>query len=236
MEPAEAAIARAYYALLHADREAGRTSSVADYQRRFPGYEDLVARLHREVEPGSADTPGDPGEEALEPDPIPEIGPYRVIKEIGRGAQGDVYLAEDTRLRRHVALKVLRGWGGDVRERLARFQREAQVASRLDHPGICTVYETGVARGVPYIAMRHVEGRGLGRVLGGAARPAAALVAERLDLVEKLARAVNAAHDAGVVHRDLKPGNVIVTPDGQPVVLDFGLARDLEHAGGSLTM
>ena len=90
-----------------------------------------------------------------------QIGPYRIIEELGRGGQGLVYLAEDTRLGRKVALKVLTSWGAASEQVVARFRREAAIASKLDHPGICTVYETGTAQGVPYLAMRHVEGESL---------------------------------------------------------------------------
>ena len=98
-----------------------------------------------------------------------EIGPYRCIRELGRGGQGVVYLAEDPRLEREVALKILRCSPLDAHRLLARFQREARVASRLDHPGICHVFDAGVAEGVPYIAMRYIEGRSLATMLKGAA-------------------------------------------------------------------
>ena len=93
------------------------------------------------------------------------VGPYRLIEELGRGGQAIVYLAEDPRLSRRVALKVLHGVGPASEDVLQRFRREAQVASRLDHAGICPVYDTGMADGVAYIVMKYVEGKVLGRLL-----------------------------------------------------------------------
>ena len=92
------------------------------------------------------------------------VGHYRLLDEIGRGAQGTVYLAEDTRLSRKVALKVLSGGFASSRDTLLRFQREAAAASRLDHPGICAVYETGQADGLHFIAMRHIQGQTLAKL------------------------------------------------------------------------
>ncbi|MHC4141624.1 MAG: serine/threonine-protein kinase, partial [Planctomycetota bacterium] len=165
------------------------------------------------------------------------LGPYRIDREIGRGGQSVVYLAEDTRLGRRVALKILSGGPVPDARTVRRFTREAETAARLDHPAICTVHEAGVERGVRYIAMRYVEGRTL------AAKIAAARQAdgdppdpmEAVAVLEQVARAVHAAHEAGVIHRDIKPGNIMVTPEGEPVVLDFGLARD-ERGSLSLTL
>src|SRR5690349_17401257 len=92
-----------------------------------------------------------------------QVGPYRILEEVGRGSQGQVYLAEDSRLSRKVALKVLSSTFAPSADTLVRFQREAAAASRLDHPGICAVYEAGEADGVHYIAMRHVEGETLAK-------------------------------------------------------------------------
>lgn len=197
------------------------------------------------------------------------IGPYRVVTELGRGGQGKVYLADDPRLRRKVALKVLTSLGNVSEQVLARFQREAEVASRLDHPGICAVYDTGVERGVPYIAMRYVPGDTLSQKLrlwstgrdgsvsdfeiqtdadakasagsrssqtsGRSAQESREQLRIAVEIVRKACMAVHAAHEAGVVHRDLKPGNIMVTPEGDAVVLDFGLAREMDSELPSLT-
>jgi serine/threonine protein kinase len=190
---------------------------------------------------------------------VRKVGHYSLIDEIGRGGQATVYLAEDSRLRRRVALKVLNEAASTAEETLGRFRREAELASKLDHPGICPVYDAGVEDGVPYIAMRLVEGETLARRIAKAAAraaPASASVdlesgvtldageavtststaarprlsrdeiAEAAAIVEKVARALHAAHEAGVIHRDIKPANVMITPDGDPVLLDLGLARD----------
>jgi len=99
------------------------------------------------------------------------VGPYRLVRELGRGGQGTVWLAQDERLGRAVALKVLTGIGAASEETLRRFRREAGVASRLDHPGIATIYDTGLANGTPYIAMRYVEGESLARRIAAAREP-----------------------------------------------------------------
>jgi len=170
---------------------------------------------------------------------LEQVGPYRLVRELGRGGQGVVYLAEDTRLHRPVALKVLTGLGSTSEDSVARFRREAEVASRLDHPGICTIYDAGVHDGLPYIAMRHVDGESLAGWIAERADPpdsstARARALEAVRLIEAAARATHAAHQAGVVHRDLKPGNIMVTPHGDPILLDFGLARDV--SGGTATL
>ena len=170
------------------------------------------------------------------------LGPYRVLESLGAGGQGQVFLAEDTRLGRRVALKVLSpSWlrSADAR---SRFQREAMAASRLDHPGICTVYEAGEASGVPYIAMRYIEGDTLAKTIhvpavaastGDSSRLQRDEILRRVLLVERTARALHAAHQSGLIHRDIKPGNIVVTLEGDPVILDFGLAR--EELGEGIT-
>ncbi|MBN1442726.1 MAG: protein kinase [Planctomycetes bacterium] len=173
------------------------------------------------------------------------IGHYRLVRLIGSGAQGDVYLAEDTRLSRRVALKVLAvpflGAAG-ARE---RFRREAAIASRLDDPGICSVYDAGDSDGASYIAMRYLEGRTLADIIAEARdeKPLAVAsstsarerIQQRVRLVERVARSLHRAHEAGLVHRDIKPGNIFVTEAGDPVILDFGLARDEESELTTLT-
>ncbi len=163
------------------------------------------------------------------PAPGSSFGPYEIIEAVGEGAQGTVYRARDTRLQRDVALKVIDVSGRTAEAQLARFRREAEVASRIDHPGVCTVFDAGEVDGRPFIAMRYVAGETLSDLVRRerpARPPDRAQVAKRLRLIERCARAVHAAHACGVVHRDLKPGNIVVTPSGDPVILDFGLARD----------
>ena len=186
--------------------------------------------------------------------PAARFGAYELLAVLGQGGQAVVYLAEDARLGRRVALKVLQGNEGLSGEALARFRREAEAAARVDHPGICLVYEAGEVDGTPYMAMRHAAGgtlaqriqasRGEGhcvlRLARGAPSPAgsAALRADTLralELVEALARALHAAHERGLVHRDIKPANVLLDEADRPLLADFGLARDLARTGAALT-
>jgi len=134
---------------------------------------------------------------------------------------GEVYRARDPRLGREVAIKVLPQAMSSDPERLKRFEKEARAASALNHPNIVTIYETGSAEGVPWIAMEHVEGETLREVLVGGALP----VKKLLNVATQIAEALARAHEAGIVHRDLKPENVMVTKDGLVKVLDFGLAK-----------
>ena len=166
------------------------------------------------------------------------IGPFEIQRELGRGGMGVVYLARDPELERPVALKVLAGQAAPDAE--ARFRREAEAASRLDHANLCGVHRVGMSDGVSWIAMRYVRGQTLGEALRqrrlGAGALAQAEWPEIARLMETVARAVHAAHEVGIVHRDLKPGNIMVTPDGDPVVLDFGLAHDeMADDGPALT-
>ncbi len=154
---------------------------------------------------------------------LPEqVGRYRVVRLLGRGGMGAVFLAEDPELGRPVALKVPRLGPADGPQVLERFHREARAAATLHHPNICPVYDVGEVGGVPYLAMAFVEGKALSEVLrGGKPVPARRAAA----LVRKLALALQEAHARGVVHRDLKPANVMIDRRGEPVIMDFGLAR-----------
>jgi Tol biopolymer transport system component len=149
------------------------------------------------------------------------IGPYVVVSPLGSGGMGEVYLADDTRLRRRVALKVLSAGSESGTHASERLLREAQAAARLDHTNICTIFDTGEADGQAYIAMQFVEGESV----------AARLKRKPLDLREALslgaevAHALAEAHRQGIVHRDVKPENVMVTTSGHAKVLDFGLAQ-----------
>ncbi|MCA9320099.1 MAG: protein kinase, partial [Planctomycetes bacterium] len=176
------------------------------------------------------------------------LGRFRILRELGRGGMGVVYLAEESSLGRQVALKILPAGFATTPQARARFRREAETASRLDHPNLCGVLATGEDEGLAWISMRYLPGQSLRQVLdhrresggvtwvGSATTPDAGATTRRiLEQIETVARAVHRAHEAGIIHRDLKPGNIMITPDGEPVVLDFGLAQDL-HADASLTM
>jgi eukaryotic-like serine/threonine-protein kinase len=234
------------------DRAAGQHRSLAEYLRRFPGHEEKVAReflaLDRERKGGDGED-----EAALGAGSAGDrLGRYRLLETLGRGGQGTVFLAEDVRLRRHVAVKILEGGlGGVPPSRLARLKREAEALSRLDHPRLCAVYDAELEGERPYFAMRYVpgetlaqriekvrsEGRpgGEGTLLGRVPATRRAIDAVLL-FVEQAARAVHVAHEAGIIHRDLKPGNLMIDAQSEPVVLDFGLARDLGADGASITV
>jgi len=149
------------------------------------------------------------------------LGPYRVTGLIGKGGMGEIYAAEDPRLGRQVALKLLSssvtGNAGTVR----RFQQEARAASALNHPNIVTVHDFGQSGGIYYIATELVEGRTLREIMAGEGLPMREVAA----VAAQIAGALAAAHDAGIVHRDIKPENVMLRPDGYVKILDFGLAK-----------
>jgi len=151
---------------------------------------------------------------------------YEIIELIGRGGMGSVYRARDTRLNREVALKVLRDADFASTTVVARFVQEARLAARLAHPHIVAVHDAGQADGFHYFAMQHVRGRTLDALLRDRVldRPTA------LALIEKVARALHHAHERGVIHRDVKPGNIIVDGAGEPHIVDFGLSKARDAA------
>jgi len=151
-------------------------------------------------------------------DPANVFGGYVLLEELGRGGMGTVFRAYQKELKRTVALKILRGGDEETRQ---RFANEGQLAARLKHPNIVSLYEIGRAHNVPFLAMEYVEGKSLDDLGELPLRKAVALLRD-------VAQAVHYAHERGVLHRDLKPQNILVDKDGRPYVTDFGLAREVE--------
>lgn len=158
--------------------------------------------------------------------PIQDIyaGPYRLLQKLVVGGMGEVYLAEDPRLDRKIALKMLREEFTQDPQRVMRFVREAKTTSALDHPNIVTIFDIGEADGRHYMATEYVHGQTLREHM--TTREAVASV---LDIGIQMAAALEAAHQVGIIHRDIKPENVIVRPDGLVKILDFGIAKLVER-------
>ncbi|HEV8140802.1 MAG TPA: protein kinase [Pyrinomonadaceae bacterium] len=161
-----------------------------------------------------------------------KLGRYEIRSKIGEGGMGEVYLAEDTRLHRNIALKVLPAELASNKDRMRRFEQEAQAAAALNHPNIAHIYEIGEYDGTSFIAMEYVDGHTMRQLIHDRQTELTKL----LRWLQHVADGLGKAHAAGIVHRDLKPDNIMVTREGHAKILDFGLAKLIEpqQASGSL--
>jgi serine/threonine protein kinase len=159
--------------------------------------------------------------------PGTRLGIYEVTAQIGQGGMGQVYRATDTKLKRQVAIKIMPPSLAAEADRLARFQREAEVLASLNHPSIAGIYGLEESGGMTALVMELVEGEDLSQRIARGAIP----LDEALPIAKQIAEALEAAHEAGIIHRDLKPANIKVRPDGTVKVLDFGLAKAIEAGG-----
>ncbi|MCA9322749.1 MAG: SUMF1/EgtB/PvdO family nonheme iron enzyme [Planctomycetes bacterium] len=255
------------------DHDQGEVRLLDEYLLEFSGHEDFIAQQFQELSQQLRRRPPEhttfvggvfePASDDASRVPTEFIGPYEILGELGRGGQGVVYRARDTRLPRTVALKVLLHLGPAPEHLMLRFRREAEIASKLNHPGICAIIETGIAKGLPYIVMPLLEGEPLSRRIVGAGladqsfdvdfededdtiaegltRRTTQFRSERneleklIRLFETIGQALHCAHEFGVVHRDIKPANIFITHGDHPVILDLGLAHMDDESMPALT-
>lgn len=202
----------------------GDRPDIDEFLERFNGDQRLrsellavLDELRRDAD--GADTTQRPVEACSIPTTSESFGRYRIIRQLGKGGMGEVYLAEDTQLERRVALKIPHLGGSDMVRK--RFINEAKAAAMLHHPSICPVFDAGEIDGQPFLTMAYIEGTTLRDAWHHNERPSSEEIANHFATI---AEAMHVAHEAGIVHRDLKPSNVMVHREGHAVVMDFGLA------------
>ncbi|KAA3614535.1 MAG: hypothetical protein DWQ01_02185 [Planctomycetota bacterium] len=224
------------------DRSTGGLRSLENYEQRFPG---LGQRLKQEYQALLLKDSEQPTQSTDR-----HLGPFRLHRLLGEGGQGQVYEATDERFHRKVALKIRpRSFGSGGNRLPAQVAREMEILSRLDHPGICVVYDAGEVDAYAYLAMRYVQGESLAALIArerqgitngtsssSKIRSSRESLWQKTALIEKVARALHAAHQSEVVHRDIKPANIMVQPNLEPVILDFGLARSEQSQTPTLTL
>ena len=211
-----------------ADQILGRIGCCKKCGTKFPLVPATVAPNPASTDPNSFAMPAATGGREL-PSPF---GRYKILRTLGEGGMGTVYLAHDTELDRQVALKVPHIAFAEHPEVRERFLREARAAARFHHPNFCPIHDIGQVDGIPYLTMAFIEGR----TLAAAIEPSKPWLQERaVEVVRQLAIALAEAHRQGVIHRDLKPANVMVDPRGRLVLMDFGLARRFDSDDATFT-
>ena len=184
------------------------------------GFQDAVAGV---ADPDHANKPP-PDKPTRGAQLLGELGDYELLEEIGRGGQGVVFRARQKGLNRIVALKVIRLGQWASKAHLKRFRLEAEAAAKLEHPGIVPIHEVGERDGSCYFSMKFVEGGQLDEVARREPMP----IRRAVELIAKVARTIHYAHEHGILHRDIKPGNILLDAKGEPHLTDFGLARLVE--------
>jgi WD40 repeat protein len=204
-------------------RQAGQEPALDEYRTRFPGMSLAPTLVDRAAE--------GPGPRVGEPETPPAVPGYEILGKLGLGGMGVVYKAHHRHLNRVVALKMIRAGSDASPTELVRFRHEAETVARLQHPNIVQIYEVGAHAGHSYLALEYVECGSLAKKTAGVPQPPRDVAR----LVELLARALDYAHQNGILHRDVSPGNVLLTSDGAPKLTDFGLARPLNDPWGMTT-